>query len=226
MSTPPPLAALVRHHVATVREPLPASAPGITWIWAQDGIYKLGQDAHRSVLVHVGLAAPVPGLTQLIPGVQWSGHPRRLPGQLLAAMLAHARKACASIRPDLPPLQILMRPIEQQYHVCLEGARLRVRVPEQSATPGRVAYQMPEGVVLLDLHSHHGMAAYFSPTDDRDDTGLGVSAVIGRIFDDRAEIAVRLCCYGHTQRIPALAIFDSLPGCRDTYEDRDAVTYD
>jgi PRTRC genetic system protein A len=212
-----PLSALLNYHIATTARPLPHAAPGITWIWAADGIYKRGQDAVCTVLAHVGLAAPVPGLAELMPGVTWHAYPRRLPGQLLAAMLAHARKAA------VPNGGGVLRPIEQQYHVVLEAQRLRVRVPLQAASPGRVRYQMPAGAVLLDLHSHHGMPAYFSATDDRDDTGLGVSAVVGRIFD-RPEIAVRLCCYGHTQRIPAFSIFDSLPGCRDTYEDDHAAT--
>lgn len=208
-------AGLVRHHIATPAAPLPDAGPGITWIWARGGIYKRGQDARATVLLRAGTAPDVPGLAPLIPGVTWAGLPRRLPAQLLAAMLAHARKAAAPARGGV------LRPIEQQYHVTLEGGRLRVRVPLQDATAARVRYAPPDAPILLDLHSHHGMAAYFSATDDRDDTGLGVSAVIGRIFD-RPEIAVRLCCYGHTQRVPALAILDGLAGCRDTYEDADA----
>ena len=206
---------LVRYHVATPARPLPDEGPGITWVLAQGGIYKRGQDAHRAVTVWVGETPDVPGLAVLLPSITWRGLSRRLPGQLLAAMLAHARKAAA------PTARGVLRPIEQQYHVTLEGGELRVRVPPQDATPGRVTYAPPDAPILLDLHSHHGMAAYFSGTDDRDDTGLGVSAVVGRIFD-RPEIAVRLCCYGHTQRVPALTIFDGLGGARDTYGDRDA----
>jgi hypothetical protein len=214
------LSSLLRHHIATPADPDPGDAPGITWIWGMSMIYKRGQDAHRTVLVEIAPAFGAPGLMALAPHVRWHGFAHRLPGQLLAAMLAHARKAAA------PTSGGLLRPIEQQYHVTLEDARLRVRVPPQEATPGRVTYQPPVGVpVLLDLHSHHSMPAFFSGTDDRDDTGLGVSAVVGDIFD-RPEIAVRLCCYGHRQRVPALTIFDSLPGCRDTYGDRHADARD
>jgi PRTRC genetic system protein A len=204
------LSALLRHHIATEAAPLPEPAPGICWIWAAGGIYKRGQDATRTVIVRVGEARSAPGLVPLLPCVQWHGYPYRLPGQLLTAMLLHARKAAAPIGGNG-----LLRPIEAQYHVTLEAGKLKVRVPEQDATPGRVTYQLPEAPVLLDLHSHHAMPAFFSGTDNRDDTGLGVSAVIGRIFDPNPEVIVRLCCYGHTQIIPALAIFDSLGSFRD-----------
>ena len=210
----PSLESLLRHHIATEQQPLPPPGPGIAWIWAANGIFKLGQDAHRRVLVRVGSVPDVPGLVSLAPGVTWFNLPRLLPGQILSAMLIHARKAEAPTA-----FNGFRRPIEAQYHVTLEGARIKVRVPEQTATPGSVVYQMTDAPVLLDLHSHHAMPAYFSATDDRDDTGLGVSAVIGRIFHTRPEIVVRLCCYGHTHIVPAWTIFDGIGPFFDTYED-------
>ncbi len=211
------LSSLLRHHCATTAHPLPADGPGIVWIWGHGHIYTRGQDAHTMVLVAVCPTVVAPGLVPLVPGVQWRHYPHRLPGQLLAAMLTHARKASAS-----GATSPIVQPVEQQYHVTQKDGRLCVRVPPQEATAGSVRYQPPQGVpVLLDLHSHHALPAFFSATDNRDDTGLGVSAVIGRIFD-QPEIAVRLCCYGHTQRVPALTIFDHLGDCRDTYGDSHA----
>jgi PRTRC genetic system protein A len=208
--TLPSLSDLLGHHIALTGEVM-SGAPGITWIWARDGIYKRGQDAVRDVTVLVNPTPPTPGLTALLPGIAWRGLTRRLPGQLLTAMLAHARKAMDE-----------GRPIEQQYHVTLEAGQVRVRVPHQDATPGRVTYAPPVSPVLLDLHSHHGMPAFFSATDDADDTGLGVSVVIGRIFGARPAIAARLCCYGHTQRVPTALLFDHLGPFRDTYGERHA----
>jgi PRTRC genetic system protein A len=211
------------YHVATPAEPLPREAPGIAWIFAANGVWKRGVSETLSILLPVadyvdvaGVdARTLPGLAPLMPGVRWRDYPHRIPGQLLAAMLAHARKAATTTPSGL------LTPIEQQYHITHEAGRLRVRVPPQDATAGRVRYELPDAPILLDLHSHHSMAAFFSGTDNRDDTGLGVSAVIGRIYD-RPEIAVRLCCYGHTQRVPALTVFDGLGGCRDTYGARNA----
>jgi PRTRC genetic system protein A len=213
MTTLPSLSALMGHHIATAGEPLSTPAPGITWIWAADGIYKRGVSDEFDIIVPVpgGSTPPVPGLARLLPSITFRWLPGRLPGQLLAGMLTHARRACERDS-GLRTLR------EQQYFVTREaGGTLHARVPSQDATAGHVRYHaLRDTPVLLDLHSHHQMAAYFSATDDTDDTGLGVSAVIGRIFD-QPEIAVRMCCYGHTHPLPALAIFDSLAGFRDTY---------
>jgi len=215
----PSLAALLGHHIALVGEDLPDPSPGITWLWGTDGIYKRGISDELDVLIRVGDAPHVPGLAQLLPSVRFRRYGRRLPGQLLGAILTHARKVCTRASG-----LAVMR--EQQYFITRQGGTLHARVPAQDASAGRVHYQTVAEPVLLDLHSHHQMAAYFSATDDADDTGLGVSAVIGRIFDQQPEIAVRLCCYGHTQRVPPLVVFDSLGPFRDPYEDCHADAHD
>lgn len=199
---------LLRHHVATLADPLPPPSAGITWIWGRDGLYKRGSDPVRSVLVKAVNTPPTPGLAALLPGITWAGLSQRLPGQLLQGILIHARKASEETPSGL------LRVIEQQYHITLEDGRMRVRVPPQDASPAHVHYENPDAPVLLDLHSHHQLDAFFSETDNRDDTGLGVSAVIGRIFT-RPKIICRLCCYGHTQVVPALTIFEHLGPFQD-----------
>lgn len=205
-SSAPDLAAvfadLVRGHIATPAQPLPEPRPGITWIWAANGLFKLGVDPHRRVLLRVSAAPAPPGLplANLMPGIWRPRWPRRLPGRLLPAILAHARNVCKQSGGQ----------VEQQYFVTERAGVLHARLPHQDASASRIHYTVLDAEpVILDIHSHHQLPAYFSATDDRDDTGLGVSAVIGRIFE-RPELVVRLCCYGHTQRVPALTIFDSL----------------
>lgn len=197
-------ASLVRTHFATLACPLPEPTPGITWIVAANGVFKRGVDAHRDLLIRVGpLGTPIPGLASLLPHVRWAGHPYRIPGVLLKAIHTHAHKAAA------PTLGGLLRPIEQQYHITLEHGALCVRVPLQKATPGRVSYAMPDGAVLVDLHSHHSMAAYFSDTDNRDDVGLSVSLVLGTIYT-RPTLVARLNVFGHRQQIDPRLIFDDI----------------
>lgn len=198
---------LVRRHIATPACPLPERAPGITWIWASNGIFKRGVDQAHDILIRIGPAAPAPGLACLLPHVRLTGIAPRIPGGLLTALLDHARRAGdsqAGVR----------RPIEQQYFITYRAGLpqpFRLAAPPQHASALRVSYQVSTtGQRLIDIHSHHGMRAYFSATDDRDDTGLGISAVVGAIFD-HAEIAIRANVYGHHQAIPALMLFDHLP---------------
>jgi len=66
-------------------------------------------------------------------------------------------------------------------------AGYRLVVPEdQLATPTSVVYTPPSLAagesVILALHSHHTLPAFFSATDDADEQGLGLYAVVGRLL--------------------------------------------
>lgn len=202
---------LVRHHVATCGEPLPPARPGITWVWAQNGIYKRGSSGAMDALVPVvPTPAATPGLAALASYVTWRAWPRRLPGDaLLTPLLHNARQAFAG--------EQLLRPIEKQYFVVHRDDKVRLVAPRgQNASGARVSYQMPAGEILVDIHSHHAMRAFFSGTDDADDTGLSVSAVVGSIFS-RPEILVRINVYGQHWPVSALTVFDSLGPFRDRW---------
>lgn len=202
-------AGLVRHHIATPACPLPHLAPGITWIVGSNGVFKRGVNAQLDLLAAVELfEQPIPGLAALMTHVRWFDWPHRLAGSLLGPLLSNAREALAG--------QTIVRPIEKQYFFVLRDG-LRVVAPrDQDGSPASLRYAMPQGQVLLDLHSHHAMRAYFSATDDRDDSGLSVSAVIGNIYE-RPEIVVRVNVFGHHWPIPALMVFDSLGPFVDRY---------
>lgn len=201
-------ASLVNYHFATPAQPLPVQHNGITWIVAQNGIWKRGVDAERDFLicVHPGETC-IPGLVSLVPHARFRQTGLPLPAAILTGILVNARKA-----KEQDQL------IEQQYHILLDHGLLRVRIPKQQASSHRVVYEMPDGVVILDLHSHHSMPAYFSATDDRDDLGLSISAVIGHITLDQPEIVIRLNVFGHHQSIPALLVFERLGVFRDVSE--------
>lgn len=202
-------ASLIRHHVATPACPLPEAAPGITWIWAANGVYKRGVSADLDLLIPVGLSWPAPGLTQLLPHVRWPYPIQRLPGALLGPLLEDAKRAAKG--------GAVLTPIEKQYFFIWRNG-VRVVAPKgQDASATHLRYTISlSGPVLLDLHSHHGMEAYFSATDDRDDSGLSVSAVIGRIFT-QPTIVVRLNVFGQRWDVPALAVFDLLGPFIDGY---------
>ncbi len=198
---------LVRYHVATEACPLPPPQPGITWIWARNGLWKRGVGYGLDLLVPYGATVETPGLTRLLPYVRFADlRGQRMPGQLLRPILDHARQVS----------QGGLQPIEQQYFITWREDTpekpLRVSLPQQQASAGSVRYQMPRrGRVLVDIHSHHTMPAYFSQTDDYDDTGLSVSCVIGNLFK-QPEILCRLNVHGQRWQVPASLVFtDSGP---------------
>jgi PRTRC genetic system protein A len=123
----------------------------------------------------------------------------RIPGRLLQAVLVDARSNL-----DL----------EFMYHFSfdpMQGHWLVTR-PEQEQSRTRVGYTYQDpGQIVLDLHSHNTMPAFFSPTDNRDEQGGRLYAVIGRLDQSQPELAVRLGMYGTwLYNVPGLVLFDDL----------------
>lgn len=117
-----------------------------------------------------------------------------IPAKWLRSVIAHAQGKGA---------------IEQMYHFHYFKANgWRVSLPAQSADPGRVGYAgAAEPSIVMDLHSHHSMSAYFSATDNRDEQGCRFYGVIGNIFDC-PEIDLRLGVWGHYRSISIRTIFE------------------
>jgi PRTRC genetic system protein A len=83
----------------------------------------------------------------------------------------------------------------------------RLTVPPQIAGPERVVYRPPTSAVL-EIHSHGPHPAAFSSTDNRDELGLRLYGVIGRLGADRPEVAIRVGAYGHFLPLPWETVFD------------------
>ena len=78
---------------------------------------------------------------------------------------------------------------------------------------------------LIDLHSHALLDPFFSRTDNRDEQGFRIFAVIGRV-NEKPLILVRVGVYGNYWNIPAEMVFE-LPGeIRDAYYDKGDLDYD
>lgn len=130
-------------------------------------------------------------------------HVPKIPTRWLAAVLEHARRCGQG--------GVVARPIEQMYHFHhLNGDGWQVSVPAQKASAGRVSYWGGNvASVVLDLHSHHEMGAFFSSTDNGDELGCRLYAVIGCIYS-RPELRLRLGLYGSFAEVDLLAVFEGL----------------
>lgn len=60
----------------------------------------------------------------------------------------------------------------------------------------------------IEVHSHNIMPAFFSNTDNTEETGLRIYAVLGKVTDPVAEIRVRVSVYGHYWTIPYEWVFE------------------
>lgn len=81
---------------------------------------------------------------------------------------------------DLALDTFLADPDQEHYVAVTAAAGYHFSVPVQDQTGGSVTYDFGENVVL-DLHSHGGMSAFFSPQDNEDEKGLKLYAVVGKL---------------------------------------------
>jgi|SRR6266496_1204719 len=83
----------------------------------------------------------------------------------------------------------------------------RLIVPPQVSGPERVVYRPPASAVL-EVHSHGPLQATFSSIDNRDEQGLRLYGVVGRIEAERPEVTLRVGAYGHFLPVPWEAVFE------------------
>jgi PRTRC genetic system protein A len=100
------------------------------------------------------------------------------------------------------------KPVEILFHLYFEVSwQLVIPEQEQTATSCRPIDNSSYARTLIEVHSHHGMKAYFSDTDNRDETGFRIYAVLGEIFIN-PQIRTRVGIYGHFYETEVTGIFD------------------
>ncbi len=94
---------------------------------------------------------------------------------------------------------------ERYLAVTWEG-EYRLRLPPQKGSAGGVKYQrLPSSVV--DIHSHGTMEAFFSWTDDRDEQGLRLYMVVGKLHTLWPEVLLRVGVYGYFATVDIGEVF-------------------
>ncbi len=166
-----------------------------SYFLAGNGVFVGAANDDFAAVIPVGAPrSPIRGLPKIEPAVQIN---RRVPVALLEKMVDLARRAC--------PSEILF-----SLQPCRENGIpfWMLRVPAQvnshlSATPIE-----DEGYVPIEVHSHNNMAAFFSDTDNRDETGLRIYGVLGRIDQPLVDFRLRVSIYGHYASIPYEFVFE------------------
>jgi PRTRC genetic system protein A len=110
----------------------------------------------------------------------------------------------------------------EHYVAVIADAGYKFYVPVQDRSDDKVVYQTGENVVL-ELHSHGAMSPGFSDTDNKDETGLKLYGVIGRL-DKKPLVRLRIGIYGYFHRLSWKEVFDgSLTGA-DEYSREEVST--
>jgi len=200
-------------YVAAMAWPLPPiQAAMYEYVVASNGVFVRGRRAGLSAMLPVmaGPATPLRGLVPVEPFVQLD-HPR-VPAEVVDEMLD---AALAAKDDDLKPIEVL-------FHLTWDARGARLAMPPQERG---IAFVRPIGqtpsyeTAVVEVHSHHGMAACFSSTDDTDEVGFRVYAVLGEIYT-RPALRVRVGLYGHRWEIPAMWVFDLPHRVADAHEGR------
>lgn len=123
----------------------------------------------------------------------------RIPAGLLLALLEDAR-------------QDMEREFMYRVRFDPAGGVYEIDRPAQRGDRLHVRYDAGNGSdVILEIHSHNRMPAFFSPTDDRDEQGGRWYAVMGHIDREHPRLALRLGMYGQwAVNMPLTTLFEGV----------------
>ena len=123
---------------------------------------------------------------------------------------------------DLALSVFLAEPDSERYVAIVADGGYNFYVPTQDRSGASVTYEVGNNVVL-DLHSHGRMEAFFSGQDDRDETGLKLYGVVGKLHATPV-VRLRVGVYGHFRDLAWNDVFDgSLAGALEYEEGEEVV---
>lgn len=200
---------LVQHLVINMDSSLPEIPNCLyAYIMAGNGVFVYATRPGLEVLVPVSTCR-ITGLPRLTPRICLD---QRVP----APLLEYALRFSQQVFPD--EALFWFNWIGQWY----------LHVPDQQVTNSSTVpsnrHDCAGTSALIDLHSHARFSPFFSPADDKDETGFRIYAVIGNV-DKTPTISVRVGVYSHYFNIPASTLFEVPDGIQDIYE-QEEVQYE
>lgn len=164
--------------------------PGLfyDYVMAGNGLFLKAKNAHLAATVCIaeqmvrGLA-PLETTVQLIHG--------KIPLRFLNLALS-----MFCIKPD----------IEQYLAITWQGSSYSLNVPSQKQSAASVTYDVIPDTVL-GMHSHGVMDAFFSGTDDQDEQGFSLYAVVGDLRGLCPTAELRLGVYGYFMHLDNSEVF-------------------
>lgn len=198
---------LVNHVLAEGGELPPIQAAMLEYVYAGNGIFVRGRRAGVEAMIPY-VACRLNYLEPVKPYVKVELP--KVPGDLVSQMLSLSQRAAID-------------GYEKLFYLSMKGYAWQLVVPMQrqaawSVEPVEQGADSHFSLALIELHSHKHASASFSDDDDRGEFNLRFYSVIGRVFDERAEIRVRIGLNGYTHEIPATTIFDLPANVRDCLE--------
>jgi PRTRC genetic system protein A len=200
---------LVQHLVVNADGSLPEIPDCLyAYIMAGNGVFVHARRPGLEVLVPV-TECKIAGLPGLAPQVN-------VPQCVSAFLISDVLRVCKQVFPG-----------EALFWFNWVG-EWSIHIPQQQITKTSVVpcdrHDETGTSALIDLHSHASFPPFFSSTDDKDETGFRIYAVIGNV-DKTPTISVRVGVYSHYFNIPASTVFELPDGIQDIYE-KEEVQYE
>ena len=102
-----------------------------------------------------------------------------------------------------------------QFYYDVKEEEYILHCPDQTVSGASVNYKNDEEyqndnfVLVLEMHSHGSMGAFFSGTDDKDEKADRFFGVVGHVSRQDPEMKFRLCLGGKATEVSMFSIFQS-----------------
>jgi PRTRC genetic system protein A len=176
---------LIGYQFATTTEWPPKTAVGYQYIVGRNGVFIHDANPFFEVVAPVTPFTLRGDLLPVTPGIRLKQP--KLPGTVLEQIIDNARQAR---RHGLL--------IEAFYAIYRFGTMVSVVKPRQDASLSHVTTTGGnEPNLFMHVHTHGSGDAYFSATDNKDEQGLNLYAVLGNLNRLIPSIALRAGVHGH-----------------------------
>jgi PRTRC genetic system protein A len=187
---------------ATTADLLPSSGSALTYYLAGNGIFVSAVRPSIQILMPICLSNQrIKGLPHLTPYLNVTP---RIPKELLLKVWRSSCNACTESN------------VEILFHFHKQDTEWKLQTPEQtqntnSCQPTESGSHASHHHAVAEIHSHAAMPAFFSSTDNADETGFRIYGVLGRVNTTKPEIQMRVGLFQHCWNIPAKTVFDIEP---------------
>lgn len=177
---------------------------GYNYVLAHDGVYIRAENEFLAAYIPIA-NCEVRGLTTCEPCVEL--RKGKIPGVLFDLALSTA----------------LVRKDKEVYFAITWTDKYHLFMTRKEGEKYHVGYDMLDNTVM-GLHTHPNMVAQFSGGDDRDEQGLRLDCVIGRLDRD-PEVSFRVGVYGYFWPLSWNQIFEGpLNGVKDLSDNSKEVS--
>jgi PRTRC genetic system protein A len=196
---------LVHHLVVNADGSIPETPNSLyAYILAGNGVFVYARRPGLEALIPVS-TCKIAGLPELTPQVHIA---RCVP----ATLLEDALRFCKQVFPN------------EALFWFNRSDEWSINLPDQQTTNASAMpcdrHDKAGTSALIDLHSHGRFSPFFSLTDDQDEVGFRIYAVIGNV-EKVPRISVRVGVYSHYFKVPASTVFELPDGILDILEQED-----